>query len=85
MKEEINLPPVKNDRWGSFYENFILLMKNKSGLKKKGGLFTEFSNRNITSIIVNKNDIRERLKREREKRLKLYESIKIGLNKKKKK
>ena len=85
MKEEINLPPVKNDRWGSFYENFILLMKNKSGLKKKGGLFTEFSNRNITSIIVNKNDIRERLKREREKKLKLYESIKIGLNKKKKK
>jgi len=32
MKEEINLPPVKNDRWGSFYENFILLMKNKSGV-----------------------------------------------------
>ena len=42
-------------------------MMNKSyGFRKKGGLFTEFSNKNIGSINVNKNDIRERLKKEKE-------------------
>ena len=41
-------------------------MTNKSyGFKKKGGLFTEFSNKNIGSINVNKNDIRERIRKEK--------------------
>ena len=67
-KEKINLPPERIDRWGSFYENYLLLLNNCNGLRKKGGLFTEFSNKNICSIIVNKNDIRERLKKQREQK-----------------
>ena len=68
-KEKIKLPPERNDRWSSFYENYLLLMNNGRGFKRKGGLFTEFSNKNIGSIIVNKTKIREKLKNEERKRL----------------
>ena len=64
-KEKIKLPPARNDRWGSFYENYLLIKNNKSGFRRKGGLFTEFTNKNIGSIIVNKRDIKEKLKKER--------------------
>lgn len=63
--EKIKLPPARNERWGSFYENYLLLKNNKSGFRRKGGLFTEFTNKNIGSIIVNKRDIKEKLKKER--------------------
>ena len=53
-KEEIKLPDERNERWGKFYENFFLIMNNKNGFRKKGGLFTEFSNKNIGSININK-------------------------------
>ena len=31
-KENIALPPERNDRWGSFYENYLLLMNKSSGI-----------------------------------------------------
>ena len=68
-KENINLPPVRNDRWGSFYENYLLLMNKSIGFRKKGGLFTEFNNKNICSINVNKRDIREKLSKQKNKKL----------------
>lgn len=67
-REKIKLPEERNERWGKFYENFFLMMNQSYGFRKKGGLFTEFSNKNIGSINVNKNDIRERIKKEREKK-----------------
>ena len=67
--ETINLPPERNDRWGSFYENYLLLMNKSNGFRKKGGLFTEFSNKNIGSIIVNKRNIREKLAKQNKKKL----------------
>ena len=36
--------------------------------RRKGGLFTEFSNKNIGSIEVNKRDIRERIAKQKEKK-----------------
>ena len=67
VKREVNIPPIRNDRWGSFCENFLLLTERNQGLRRKGGLFTEFTNKNIGSIIVNINDIKERMKKEKEK------------------
>lgn len=60
-KEQIKLPEERNERWGKFYENFFLIMNNKNGFRKKGGLFTEFSNKNIGSINNNKADYIKKL------------------------
>jgi len=83
VQREVNIPPVRNDRWGSFYENYLLLTGNNNGLRRKGGLFTEFTNKNIGSIIVNKNDIKERLKKEKEKEKNFYDSRNSSLNEEK--
>ena len=64
-KEKIKLPYERNEKWGKFYENFFLVTNKSYGFKRKGGLFTEFSNKNIGSINVNKNDIRERIRKEK--------------------
>ena len=68
-KEKIKLPPERNERWSSFYENYLLLMNSNNGFRKKGGLFTEFNNKNMTSINVNKRKIQENLKNQEKKRL----------------
>ena len=67
-KEKIKLPEERNEKWGKFYENFFLMTNKSYGFKKKGGLFTEFSNKNIGSINVSKNNIRERIRKEKTKR-----------------
>lgn len=55
-------PPFINQKWSSFYENYYMMMlKNQKGFGQKGGLFTEFTNKNIGVINVNKRDIREKL------------------------
>ncbi len=56
-------PPVKqNQKWSPFYENyFMTLMKNRTGFGQKGGLFTEFTNKNIGVINVNKRELREQM------------------------
>ena len=69
FKEYIKLPPARNERWGSFYENYLLMVNKNNGFRKKGGLFTEFTNKNIGSIMVNKRDIKEKIKKQREKKL----------------
>ena len=66
--EKIKLPEEKNERWGKFHENYFLMMNKSSGFRKKGGLFTEFSNKNFGSINVNKNDIKKKFIKEKEKR-----------------
>ena len=50
------IPPLcNNEKWGQFYENFYMtLLNNKKGFSQKGGLFTEFTNKNIRVININK-------------------------------
>ena len=67
-KEQIKLPEERNERWAKFYENFFLIMNNKNGFRKKGGLFTEFSNKNIGSININKADFIKKIKEAKNKK-----------------
>ena len=62
--EKIKLPEEKNERWGKFHENYFLMMNKSSAFRKKGGLFTEFSNKNFGSINVNKNDTKKKFRKE---------------------
>ena len=68
-KEMLKLSPIRVDKWGSFYENYLMLLSTNSKFRRKGGLFTEFSNKNIEVINVNKRDIRERLANEKKKKM----------------
>ena len=52
--------------------SFFMLMNNQKGFLKKGGLFTEFANKNIGVILMNKRN---------EKEKKLNESKLSNLNK----
>ena len=69
FKEKICLPPERNERWGNFYENYLLMANLNNGFRRKGGLFTEFSNKNMGSIMVNKRDIIEKIRKEKEKKM----------------
>ena len=61
--EKIKLPEERNERWSKFYENYFLMLTNKGGFRKKGGLFTEFTNKNIGSINVSKNELKEKMQK----------------------
>ena len=71
--ETIKPPPYKNAKWSSFLENYFLLMNSKKQFLRKGGLFSEFSNKNIGSINNNKYDIQQRLKKEKMEKEKMKE------------
>jgi len=71
--ETISPPPYKNAKWSSFLENYFLLMNSKKQFQRKGGLLSEFSNKNIGSINNNKFDIQQRLKKEKEEKEKNIE------------
>ena len=45
--ETLQSPVIRHKKWDAFYENFFMLMGAERGFRKKGGLFTEFANRNI--------------------------------------
>jgi hypothetical protein len=71
--ETIVPPPYKNPRWSSFLENYFLMMNSRKQFQRKGGLLSEFSNKNIGSINNNKFDIQQRLKKEKEEKEKSIE------------
>ena len=71
--ETIKPPPYKNAKWSSFLENYFLLMNSKKQFLRKGGYFSEFSNKNIGSINNNKYDIQQRLKKEKMEKEKMKE------------
>ena len=60
-------PPYAFPKWSQFSENYFALSNTPKGLLKKGGLFTEFVNKNFDKIKVINNDIKKKLKQEREK------------------
>ena len=66
-KDTVTLPPNKNQKWSPFYENYVMLMlNNKTGFGQKGGLFTEFTNKNIGVININKRNLKEKMKKNRQ-------------------
>ena len=70
--ETITPPPFNNRKWSTFLENYFLIANSGKKFRRKGGLFSEFCNKNINSINVNKYKIQEELKikrgeKEREK------------------
>ena len=65
--EIINPPPYKNGKWNHFYEYYFLKSSSKRKFQKTGGFFSEFCNRNITSINNEKVDIKQKLKEINEK------------------
>ena len=59
-KEEVkNRPPLMNNKWDAFNENFFMLINKENGYQRKGGLFTEFSNKNIRNINFQKENDKE--------------------------
>ena len=53
-------------KWSNFAENYFVLSQTKNGLKRKGGLFSEFVNKNFDKLKVINDDIKKRLKQKRE-------------------
>jgi len=66
--EVINPPPFKNKKWSSFLENYFLLANSGKKFRRSGGYFSEFSNKNINSINVNKFRIQQELREKREQK-----------------
>ena len=67
--ETIVPPPYKNPKWTNFLENYFFLMNSDNQFKRRGGLFSEFTDRNIGSIINNKYDIRQKKQKEKEEQI----------------
>ena len=59
-------PPYIFPKWSNFAENYFVLSQTKNGLKRKGGLFSEFVNKNFDKLKVINDDIKKRLKPKRE-------------------
>jgi hypothetical protein len=64
--KELYPPSYKFPKWGAFSQNHFILSNIKNGFNKKGGLFSEFVNKNIDKLNVMKRDIIEKLKKEKE-------------------
>ena len=58
--EEKKRPPLINEKWESFYENYVMLNNRYNGYQRKGGYFTEFSNKNIHNINFQKDYDKEK-------------------------
>lgn len=70
----ISPPPYRGESWGSFHENFYTIQNNKNQFRIKGGLFSEFSDKNKNVISLNKRELREKIQKEMD----LRKSLKIN-------
>ena len=59
-------PPYRVEKWGEFHENFYTIANNRGQFGIKGGLFSEFSDKNKNIISINKSELREKIKKEME-------------------
>lgn len=64
----IKPPEYRGESWSSFHENFFTIDSNSNQFRIKGGLFSEFSDKNKNVISINKRELREKVERERELR-----------------
>ena len=58
----ISPPPYINDKWSPFLENYFLIANTRNKFHRKGGLLTEFCNKNIISINNDKDRKKEQMK-----------------------
>jgi len=80
---KIDSPPYISKKWDNFYQNFFMLQNNELGFQRKGGLFSEFNNKNIHVIRMNQRERKERKERQLEeeaKKNKLNKSNNNGNN-----
>ena len=63
-KEIISPPSYKNEKWSPFLENYFLIANTEKKFQRKGGLLTEFCNKNIISINNDKKLIQQKLKKQ---------------------
>ena len=68
---QIDSPPYMSKKWDNFYQNFFMLQNNDLGFQRKGGLFSEFNNKNIHVIRMNQRERKERKLEEEAKKNKL--------------
>ena len=61
-------PAYRGESWGNFHENYYTIESNRNQFRKKGGLFSEFTDKNINVISINKRELREKVEKERELR-----------------
>ena len=66
--ETIKPPPYKNSKWSSFLENYFFLMNSDKQFKRRGGLFSEFTDKNIGSILNNKFDMKQKKQKQNEEK-----------------
>ena len=66
--ETINPPPFNNKKWSSFLEKYFLLANSGKKFRRCGGLFTEFCNKNVHSIKINKIRQQEEFKLRKEQK-----------------
>ena len=60
----VSPPPFRGESWGSFHENFYTIENNRNQFRIKGGLFSEFSDKNKNVISLNKRELREKIQKE---------------------
>ena len=71
--ESITPPPFNNKKWSSFLENYFLLENTGKKFSRKGGLFSEFCNKNKNNISINKYYLQQKLKTQKEEKEKSKE------------
>ena len=64
--EKIKPPPLRSENWGTFYENYLTLLSDGRKFRRKGGLFSEFSDKNRNVIHIQKEEKRKELEELRE-------------------
>ena len=61
-------PPYRIENWGEFHENFYTIANDRRQFRIKGGLFSEFNDKNNNIISINKRELRDKVKKEIELR-----------------
>ena len=81
----LDLPPYIFPKWSNIAENYFALNQTKNGFRKKGGLFSQFVDKNSDKIKILNNDLKKKLKylNENEKRRNFTERKKLELDTKK--
>jgi hypothetical protein len=64
----IEPPPYRGENWGAFFENYFTIENNRNQFRKRGGLFSEFIDKNSNVLAINKRELREKVEREMELR-----------------
>ena len=66
--EVLRPPPYRNQKWSSFLENYYVTMNSQNMFRRQGGLFSEFADKNINSIMNDKYDIQQKIKKQKEEK-----------------